>query len=74
MWRSLASNALTLFVVVLALVAGILTWGREQFTGPGLLSTRAALTRLGLGRRCRARFRGTRRGHECWLMTDGSAI
>jgi UPF0755 protein len=38
MWRSLASNALTLFVVVLAVAAGLLAWGREQFTGPGPLT------------------------------------
>ena len=38
MWRSLASNALTLFVVLLAVAAGILAWGREQFTGPGPLA------------------------------------
>ncbi|PZQ99753.1 MAG: endolytic transglycosylase MltG [Cereibacter sphaeroides] len=37
MWRSLASNALTLFVVVLALAAGILAWGRQEFTGSGPL-------------------------------------
>ncbi len=37
MWRSLASNALTLFVVMLAVAAGVLAWGREQFTGPGPL-------------------------------------
>jgi len=38
MWRSLASNALTLFIVVLVVVAGILAWGREAFTGPGPLA------------------------------------
>jgi UPF0755 protein len=38
MWRSLASNALTLFVVLLAVAAGILAWGREKFTGPGPLT------------------------------------
>jgi UPF0755 protein len=38
MWRSLASNALTLFVVVLVVLAGLLTWGRQQFTGPGPLA------------------------------------
>jgi len=37
MWRSVASNALTLFVVVLVVVSGLLAWGREQFTGPGPL-------------------------------------
>jgi UPF0755 protein len=38
MWRSLASNALTLFVVLLVVAAGLLAWGREQFTGPGPLA------------------------------------
>jgi UPF0755 protein len=38
MWRSVASNALTLFVVVLAIAAGVLAWGRQQFTGPGPLT------------------------------------
>ncbi|WGV17081.1 endolytic transglycosylase MltG [Fuscovulum ytuae] len=37
MWRSIASNALTLFIVVLVLAAGLLAWGREQFGGPGPL-------------------------------------
>ena len=37
MWRSIASNALTLFVVLLVAVAGLLAWGREEFAGPGPL-------------------------------------
>lgn len=37
MWRSIASNALTLFIVVLVVAAGVLAWGREQFAGPGPL-------------------------------------
>ena len=37
MWRSIASNALTLFIVVLVAAAGLLAWGREQFSGPGPL-------------------------------------
>ena len=37
MWRSVASNALTLFIVVLVVAAGVLAWGRQQFTGPGPL-------------------------------------
>ena len=37
MWRSIASNALTLFIVVLVIAAGLLAWGREQFAGPGPL-------------------------------------
>ena len=37
MWRSVASNALTLFIVLLVAAAGLLAWGREQFAGPGPL-------------------------------------
>lgn len=39
MWRSFASNALTLFIVLLVVAAGILAWGRQQFAGPGPLDT-----------------------------------
>ena len=38
MWRSLASNALTLFIVGLIAVAAVLAWGRNQFTAPGPLA------------------------------------
>ena len=38
MWRSVASNALTLFIVALIAAAGTLAWGRKQFTGPGPLA------------------------------------
>ena len=38
MWRSVASNALTLFIVVLIAAAGLLAWGRHQYSGPGPLS------------------------------------
>ena len=38
MWRAIASNALTLFIVVLVAVAGLLAWGRQEFTGPGPLA------------------------------------
>jgi UPF0755 protein len=38
MWRSVASNALTLFIVVLVALAGLLAWGRQQYTGPGPLT------------------------------------
>ena len=37
MWRSIASNALTLFIVLPVVAAGLLAWGREQFAGPGPL-------------------------------------
>jgi UPF0755 protein len=43
MWRSVASNALTLFVVLLVVAAGILTWGRAQFAGPGPLTEAVCL-------------------------------
>ncbi len=38
MWRSLASNALTLFVVILAGLAGLIAWGQRQYTAPGPLA------------------------------------
>lgn len=39
MWRSVASNALTLFILLLVVAAGLLAWGREQYTGAGPLQT-----------------------------------
>lgn len=38
MWRSVASNALTLFIVALVVVSGLLAWGRTAYTGPGPLA------------------------------------
>lgn len=38
MWRSIASNALTLFIVVLVVLAGVLAWGRQAYTKPGPLA------------------------------------
>ena len=38
MWRSVASNALTLFIVALIALAGTLAWGRKQFTQAGPLA------------------------------------
>ncbi len=38
MWRSIASNALTLFVIVLMLAAAMVAWGRQEFAGPGPLT------------------------------------
>jgi UPF0755 protein len=38
MWRSVASNALTLFIVVLVVASGLLAWGRQAYTGPGPLA------------------------------------
>ena len=37
MWRAIASNALTLFIVVFVLAAGLIGWARERFAGPGPL-------------------------------------
>lgn len=37
MWRSVASNALTLFIVGLVVAAGVLAWGRKEYTGAGPL-------------------------------------
>ncbi|MCB5410004.1 endolytic transglycosylase MltG [Pseudogemmobacter faecipullorum] len=38
MWKSVASNALTLFIVLLAAAAGLVAWGRSEFNGPGPLT------------------------------------
>ncbi len=38
MWRNLASNALTLFVVALMVVGGIIAWGKTQYSAEGPLS------------------------------------
>lgn len=38
MWRSLASNALTLFIVVFVLVAGLIAWGQQKYIKPGPLA------------------------------------
>ncbi|MFT6452133.1 MAG: UPF0755 protein [Halocynthiibacter sp.] len=38
MWRHIASNALSLFVVVLFLAGGALVWGKAQFSAEGPLS------------------------------------
>ncbi len=38
MWRSVASNALTLLVVAMIGLAGLLAWGQRQYTGPGPLA------------------------------------
>jgi UPF0755 protein len=37
MWRSIASNALTLFIVLLVMASGLLAWGRKEYSGPGPL-------------------------------------
>jgi UPF0755 protein len=38
MWRSIASNALTLFIVVLIAMAALVAWGRSEFVKPGPLT------------------------------------
>ena len=38
MWKSVASNALTLFVVILIAVAALVAWGRNEFVRPGPLA------------------------------------
>ncbi|PQO22353.1 endolytic transglycosylase MltG [Rhodobacteraceae bacterium WD3A24] len=43
MWRNVASNALTLGVVILALIAGLLAWAQHEFTRPGPLESAICL-------------------------------
>ena len=38
MWRAIASNALTMFIVLLVVLSGLLTWGQRVYTSPGPLS------------------------------------
>jgi UPF0755 protein len=38
MWKHIASNALTLAVVVLIAAVGIISWGQRQYTQPGPLT------------------------------------
>ncbi|TDK49830.1 endolytic transglycosylase MltG [Antarcticimicrobium luteum] len=38
MWRSLASNMLTILAIVLFLVAGVILWGQRQYTTEGPLA------------------------------------
>ncbi|MCU0904843.1 MAG: endolytic transglycosylase MltG [Tabrizicola sp.] len=38
MWRSIASNALTLFIVILVTMAALVAWGRNEFVAPGPLT------------------------------------
>ena len=50
MWRAIASNALTLFIVGLVVVAGLLTWGRQAYTNPGPLAEAFSIDRFIEGR------------------------
>ena len=38
MWRSIASNALTLFIVLFVLVAGLISWGQRTYVAEGPLT------------------------------------
>ncbi len=38
MWKSVASNALTLFIVLLIAAAALVAWGRNEFVKPGPLA------------------------------------
>jgi UPF0755 protein len=38
MWKAIASNALTLFIVLMVAVAGLLAWGKAQYSAPGPLT------------------------------------
>ncbi len=37
MWRNIASNALTLFIVILLLAGGVAIWAKSQYSAPGPL-------------------------------------
>jgi UPF0755 protein len=43
MWKGLASNFLTLTIVLLVVAAGLLAWGREMWSGPGPLAEAACV-------------------------------
>lgn len=43
MWRSLASNMLTVLVVALFLLGGVILWGKSQYTAEGPLETAICL-------------------------------
>lgn len=38
MWRNIASNALSLFIVILIVAVGVIAWGKKQYTSPGPLA------------------------------------
>ncbi|NJS39143.1 MAG: endolytic transglycosylase MltG [Rhodobacteraceae bacterium] len=38
MWKGIASNALTLFILILVAVAALVAWGRNEFVSPGPLT------------------------------------
>ena len=43
MWRSLASNMLTVLAVILFLVVGVILWGKREYTAEGPLDTAICL-------------------------------
>ena len=43
MWRAIASNALTLVIVLLVIAAGLLAWGRGVYSAPGPLAETACV-------------------------------
>ncbi|WP_424942896.1 endolytic transglycosylase MltG [Aliiroseovarius crassostreae] len=43
MWRNIASNALTLFIVILIVGVGMIAWGKREFTQPGPLAEAVCL-------------------------------
>lgn len=44
MWRNIASNALTLFVVILAVLGGVVAWAKNQYAAPGPLAQAICLS------------------------------
>lgn len=38
MWRNIASNALTLFIVALVVIGGVIGWGKREYTASGPLT------------------------------------
>lgn len=38
MWRNIASNALTLFIVLLVVIGGVIGWGKREYTTQGPLT------------------------------------
>ncbi|MEN8832767.1 endolytic transglycosylase MltG [Pacificibacter sp.] len=43
MWRAIASNALSLLIVALAILAGVIAWGKGQYTAEGPLTSAICL-------------------------------
>lgn len=43
MWRNIASNVLTLFILILIVGVGMIAWGKREFTQPGPLAQAVCL-------------------------------